>query len=373
MKARISSEALLKALSTFIKIIPTRPALDIYGCAVLDLRGGELICSFTDGEILVRTTVTVTEAIEEGICAVRANILDLIRTLPKEDVTLCTDGNSVIISWSTGETSVPAFSTADFPDVRDVEDPASVMVLPAITLASALEKTMNEVSTDDSRPAMCGVYFDTSEGNLNMVASDRFHLVVVNNPTVAASGLKPFILGKKAASLLKSLCEKNPADAAVTRDDRKVSFSIGNTKVITPLLTHNYVRYKDVFPTDLSKVFKAERTEFQSVLKRMLSATPGNKRIIMEMSEENGIIVTSKDIANGVNARDRVSGSYVGEPMTACFNISNLLAIVNLLASPSLELRMVAPNRAALLVPSWDDGKDIPTEIFKGLVMPVQA
>ena len=84
------------------------------------------------------------------------------------------------------------FTADDFPKLGEPALKGAVSV-DGGAFAAAIGQVSVAASTDDARPVLTGVFFETEAGRLRMVATDSYRLAVRDVPTVEAplSGLVP--------------------------------------------------------------------------------------------------------------------------------------------------------------------------------------
>ena len=194
MEFIISSASLLKGILDVSKAIPAKTALPILENFLFVLKDGKLEITASDQELTLRTVVEVTEAASEGSIAVPARqIIDLLKALPDQPVTIKTAGNaqegSFECIWSNGNSSLPYFAAADYPEIKSTGDDALNASFPAATLAEGISNTIYATADDEMRPAMNGIFFDMDVNSTTLVASDS-HKLICYTTTEARVGEK---------------------------------------------------------------------------------------------------------------------------------------------------------------------------------------
>ena len=172
MKFVVSSSALLKQLSAINGVVATNPIVPILENFLFQLDRNTLTVTASDLQTVMMTDIEV-ESADKGAIAIPAKLLlDTLRGLPEQPITLKIDGETFgteIISEN-GRYKLSGENPIDFPKVPSVNKSLS-MELPADVLGRAIANTIFAASADDLRPAMTGMYVQLSGDSATLGAS----------------------------------------------------------------------------------------------------------------------------------------------------------------------------------------------------------
>ena len=368
MKFIASSSALLKHLSSINGVITTNPVVPILENFLFEIDGNKLTITASDLQTSMITEMEV-ESKESGNIAVPARILmDTLRNLPEQPVNFTIDEEtySVEISSDNGRYKLAGENATDFPKVPNVSDDFSVEISSDV-LGKALGNTIFATSNDELRPAMTGVYVNVSEGNAIFVATDGHRLIRYRRDDVTSANGNAIIIPRKALNLLKATLPTESIPVQVDFNMSNVFFAFENIRMISRLIDERYPDYENVIPSDNPNTMTIDRVDFLSSLKRIsiyANKTTHQVRLKITGSE---LQISAEDLDFSNEANERLSCDHTGEDIEIGFNARFLIEMLTNLDSKDVEIRLSAPNKAGIIVPSeMEDKEDILM-----LVMPV--
>lgn len=369
MKFSANTSELLRVLSKVNGVVPSKSTSPILENFVFDLLNDNLTVTATDMDIWLSGTTKVKGS-EEGKIAIPAKrLLDTLRTLPDSDVSFLADvtTNKIKITTKNGEYSLTGEGAKEFPSspqFKGIEE----LNLDSAILKSIIHKTSFAVSTDELRPAMMGVLFQSKGTELRTVATDGHRLVRVIHKLPKGSGLKrDIIVPAKALHLVGRTLESG--DNTISVSDTHIRFTFDKTVLVSRLIDETYPNYESVIPQDNDKNLVVSREEVLSSLRRVaLYASATTHQVRFEMGK--GIVtVTAQDIDFGGEARETITGEYTSEKLDIGFNSVYLIDILTHLDSENVNFKFSTPTRAGLVSPVSSNTAD--AEIIM-LVMPVR-
>ena len=189
MKFLVSSSTLLKQLSNVQGVIASNPVIPILENFLFELEPNKLTVTGSDLETSMITEIAV-DAKESGRIAVPAKILlDILKSLPDQPVTIDMDDETytIEISSDNGRYKLTGENANDFPKVPSSEGVEDSIDVPSEILMMAINKTIFATSNDELRPAMTGVYAELKDSNVTFVATDGHRLVKYTRVDVTSS------------------------------------------------------------------------------------------------------------------------------------------------------------------------------------------
>lgn len=187
MKVEVSREDLLACLDLVSKGVSQRSSLPVLSSVLMkatatqeDFKNGVLELTTTNLELVIRLPMTATVFVP-GAAAVPFRVLvDTLKEIGDEKVTLETDALRFIVRFSTGQASLFAHTAEEFPLVPVTPDEEMGMRLSAGNLSRLIARTIFAASGKDDRPVLTGVLMEieAEEKTLRGVATDGFRLAV---------------------------------------------------------------------------------------------------------------------------------------------------------------------------------------------------
>ena len=372
MDFNVSSAELLKGLIDVSKAIPAKSVLPILENFLFVLKEDKLEITASDQETTLRTTITVESTKSEGSIAVPAkHILDLLKALPDQPITIKTTSDSSFeCIWSNGNSSLPFFPAADFPEIKGAGESVQTVVFPAKALLEGISGTVYATADDEMRPVMNGIFFDIDTERTTLVASDSHKLICYTTAEPKSEIKASFILHKKAAAVLKSILDKGEGDVEVAFDESTTVFKFSETLMVCRPVIGKYPRYREVIPQNNSNILRIDRTLLLNTVKRIaVCANKASNHIKFDL--KNGQLeITAQDLGFAIAAYEKVLCDYHGEDLTIGFKSSFLIEILSNMSCETLVMKFADARRAALIVPSEEEAE---SEKICGILMPIMV
>ncbi|MEL6390388.1 MAG: DNA polymerase III subunit beta, partial [Bacteroidota bacterium] len=340
------------------------PILEDY---LFSLKGDTLTITASNLETTIITSLQVS-AEEEGQIAITAKILlDTLKALPEQPITLEVDEavKAISITSAYGKYKLSGDSADDFPDLPESVDTRSLQMSSEV-LSKALAKTLFATSNDELRMAMQGVYVQIEEASIIFVATDAHKLVKYTFKTSQNEQTDSFIIPKKGLTLLKNALSVG-GEVTLSYNKNNAFFAVDDTQVIIRLIDAKYPDYNAVIPYENANILSLERNVFQSSLRRIaIYANKSTNQVVLNISE-GSLTCSAQDLDFSNEANEQLTCEYNGEPMNIGFNAKFLIEMLGVLGSDDIMLKLSTPNRAGILVPAEQpEGEDLIM-----LVMPV--
>lgn len=368
MKFSIESDILTRMVTDLAKAVPAKPAQPILQNFLFEIEGGMLRITASDGEISLRGVVRPEQTSGPASVAVPAKILlDLLKTLPSGPITLNSlSGNAVTITWGTGESSLPVYDARDY-----IETIVPVKGSPSFSttsdvLSTLIAKTLFAVATDDTRPALTGLFFDLHPGLSYVAASDTRKLVchAFHTPDIAQTC--SFVLPAKAAAVLKGILPKEQP-MRIVFDEHNARFMFGSMELTTRLVSGKFPAYRGIIPTNNENVLNVRREVLLGVLRRMAVLADKKTTIVKVALTYNSMMLSAEDVGMSTRGTEKLECDYDGKDLSIGLNIPTVVETVSNIASENVEIRFMDESHAVLLQPSEGERKNEP---YEAVVLP---
>lgn len=206
---------------------------------------------------------------EPGSIVLGARIFgDIVRSLPEGTVTVKTEGHNVLITCENSDFSIIGSDAGDYPELPSIVALSGVQ-LPQKLLADIIRQTIFAVSDSEARPVYTGELFEISEGHLTVVAVDGYRLALRREPVEGVDGEYSFIVPGSALSDLEKLCAATDDPVSINLGSKHISFTIGETVLISRRLEGEFLNYKKTVPTSFRVEVRADRYFLQRTVERV--------------------------------------------------------------------------------------------------------
>ena len=304
---------------------------------------------------------------EGGSIVIGARFLgDMIRKLPDGIVTVSTDGGSgVKVKCGRSEFNFMGMSAEDYPEMPGV-DGLNTLSLPQKTLRSMINQTIFAVSDSDVRPIYTGTLFEKSGTELTLVSVDGYRLAKRSETLEHVEGKDcSFVVPGAALSDIERICEDKDDLVSINVGAKHISFTIGDTVVISRRLEGDFLNYRKSIPENFRYVVSVERGEFMSVIDRVALIISERNSSPVHMFFNDGSIDCACTTPIG-KAEDVCACEGSGEGLEIGFNDRYLMDALK--AAGVEELHVCLNTASSPCVIKAADG----SESFTYMILPVR-
>src|SRR6202171_5829133 len=183
MELQIGTDEFGRALYRAQGIVEKKNTMPILASVLLEAsEDGKLRVSAFDLEIGVQTTHPAEVRKPGSVALKHKELYDIVRSLPDRTAVLKREANTrVKLTSGAAEFNIVGQPAEDYPPFPRAEKVSFVPVQP-IALLEMIEKTQFAISADETRHNLNGVFFETGEGSVRMVATDGHRLSLVQRP-----------------------------------------------------------------------------------------------------------------------------------------------------------------------------------------------
>lgn len=363
MKFVVSSTALSNHLQIISRVLNSKNVLPILDSFLFELNDNILKITASDGDTTLSTKVEVEQNDGEfSLAIVARTLLDALRECADQPLTFqMSEGSSELqIKYRNGCYTLVAEEADEFPLPGILTGSKSTLEIDSSSLLDGISKVIFATADDDMRPVMNGLFFDITQDNTTIVASDGHKLGKFKTYAAKASEMSSFIFPKKPAALLKSILQKEDGKVKIEFDDKNAHIRIGDYSMVCRFIEGRYPNYGAVIPKNNPYVATVDRQSFLSALRRVSIFSPAESSLVKFTVESGKIILSSQDFDFSTSANEEMPCQYSGEPMSIGFKGTFLIDILNNMTSQDVNIEMADPSRPALLIPTQqEENKDL--------------
>ena len=304
---------------------------------------------------------------EQGSVVVGARLFgEMIRRLPDGIVTISTDvNNNVNVKCGKSEFNFMGISPEDYPEMP-VVDGVNNIALPQKILGSMINQTIFAVADNDMRPIYTGTLFDIEGEELTMVAVDGYRLAKRSEKLESARMENcSFVVPGSALADIERICGDSEELVKISVGAKHISFSIGETVVVSRRLEGEFLNYKKSIPDSFKYTVKVDRDEFMSAIDRVALIVSERNTSPVRMSFNDGNIDCLCVTPIG-RAEDVCSCEGSGEGLQIGFNDRYLKDALK--AAAKEELNICLNSAASPCIITAADGSDN----FTYMILPVR-
>ena len=367
MKFSLSRERFLSELGVAVRGVSARSAIQTLSGVMVIARDGAIELQSTDMELGIRVRVEAPTEREGSALLPGRLLLDVVRSLPGDDLTLEARGGEGDVELASGTANfhLRTLPPDDFPALPEAEGTAVRVSAPAFS--DTVAKVARAASRDETRPHLTGVLVSASGSELRMVATDSYRLSV--KETTLEEALEGSIEANVPARALQELTRiagaANAEEVAVSTLQNQVVFEVGETTLSSRLVEGRFPNYQQLLPESYEHELRVDGGELLAVVRRVSLLAQRNAPLRFRFSE--GELEVSARTPDVGEARETMPVAFgAGEPLEIGFNPEFLRDGLESAGSDDLVLKLISPLRPGLIQAGADgDG-------FLYLVMPIR-
>ncbi len=264
MKLQVTQENLNKALNSVSRVANSRGTLPILANVLIKTTNNRLSLAATNLDIAI-THYIGAKVSEEGSITVPARLMqDFVNSLPEGVISLDLKDSKLNVTTDKYQSVVNGIVADDFPVMPAISG-GKKWTVDGTSFKKGLQQVVFAASGDETRPILTGVLLQTSNGKLNMAATDSYRLAEkqLSNNKEEVQILVP---ASAMQDLLRILGDGED-NIQVTHDDQQVLFQVGDIELVTRLVDGKYPDYKKLIPEKFATEARLKRTDLLNVTK----------------------------------------------------------------------------------------------------------
>ena len=291
---------------------------------------------------------------------------EIVRRLPDGEISVTTNKDfTTVINCGKSEFRITGLDPEDYPLLPDV-DCRNNLSLPQGTLRDMINQTSFALSDNEARPVYTGALFDIENDELTMVGCDGYRLSLRKEPLERCDMEKgSFIVPGYALSDAEKICLDETEPVVIHVGEKHVSFTAGETVLISRRIDGEYLNYKRSIPDDNPITIKIKRTELARVVDRVALVILDKMKSPLRFRFDDGSINIMCSTAAGL-AYDTCFCDGDGGGLEIGFN--NRYMLEALRSAPADELLLCLKNGFSPCVIKDAAGGDS----FKYMILPIR-
>ena len=355
MKFKIDSSAFTTALNDVSKAVATKTTIPELTCVLVTAREDEVILSSYDLNLAIVETVK-TPVEEEGSVLLEAKTLIQIANTFDDQIFVETGSNDTVTIYSnTSHYKLLSMNVNNFPEIPNISEDVSFEINQG-KFAEAVKQTIFAASKDDTKGVHCGVKFEITNNNLKMVALDGFRFAINNIDTAYFADSASFVCPAKTLNDVSAIAREDNGTIIVRKNSSHCEFEFGDCRVITSLLTGNYLDYNKAIPTSEKFYVDVDKNALLKTVKNTAVVINDRSRSPLKLSftKEKGLTISAES-TTGV-ARNEFNVDYVSDD-TFEIGINNkyLEEALKSCNTDIVRIHFVAPNSPIWITPTNSD------------------
>ncbi len=412
MHFSVQKDTLVRALRDVTSALATRVVQPILSNVLIESNGETQIkFQATDLDLCIETKVSAIVHTAGAITLPGKKLLEIVSKLPNELVSfqVNVENSDVAVTCKRSKFNITGLPAAEFPKVTDAR-PESSVLMPAMVLKKSIAQTAFAAAGYDASSILGGVYILLADGNFECTATDGSRLAhrreeltalvaqagktegdketegKAATATLEKGGMLRAIIPAKACNEIVKLMDgsdasaKNdksasdepksadkftPGEVRIGLADGQIVFETESHFLSTRLISGEYPRYQELFPTEFKHCAHFNREELVRAIERVSVMSDDRTHLVKMHFEDENLQITANTPDVG-RAQEEVSVKFEGQPLDVAVNVRYILDVLQRLSVNEIRLEMTGSLKPLIL-------KGVGDEQYKYLLMPVQA
>ena len=349
MKIVVPLGELTRKLNAISSVVPAKTTMPILSTVLVDAGKDGIRFAATDLDISVTSRVAGTVEEPGKIAAPAKKLAEIVKSLSGDDVTFSETDGKLTVTCGRSRFVVNGRSAEDFPKLPQQESTSFFSIDPVL-LIRLVSKTAYAVSTDLTRPALCGVLWDVDRSGITMVATDGHRLAKVRGKLdLGDMARKNVIVPPKALSTLRHYAEGED-QITVRIGDNSISFDMEESSIYSRLLEGPFPSYEKVIPAKNDKELVIDRGRLSAATRRVsiLSDALTHQVIFSIDKDRVKLYVTTQELGE---ATEEIDANYGGDAMEIGYNAAYIQDIMKTIESDDVVFKLDRPDNAGVVEP----------------------
>jgi len=317
-------------------------------------------------EMAIETKAIEAEVLESGAVALDARVFfDIVRRLPGDDVEIYADDkNLTVISSGKSEFKILGMDGGEFPVLPDVEKEHTYN-LPSPEFKDMIRQTIFSVSTDISKPILCGQLLEIDETCAKLVSVDGFRISLRKfDFKNSAKSAKVVIPAKALGEIGKILPVEEDSTVSFYITDKHILFDMANCIVVSRLLEGEFIKYENMFTKETETTVNIDRRDLLDCIERATLISRDSKKSPVKLKISEGRIEATSNTEMGTSFEE-IGVEQDGPDLEIAFNPRYLTDVLKVLDYERISMEFSsALSPCVIMVEGSDD--------YKYLVLPLR-
>ncbi len=353
MRSIIPLDELQKKMSAISSVVPGKSTMPILSMVLINAVEKKLTFSATDLDISVTSNITGEIESEGAIAAPARKITEIVKSLTGDDVVFETRGENLTIICGRSRFDINGRSAEEFPKLPKQKSESSFTIDIGL-LEKMIQKTTYAVSTDLTRPALCGVLWKLGPDGMTMVSTDGHRLAKLQiKKDMGSMEDADVIIPPKALSTLRNF-SGGEDEAKVNLAENSLSFNMKGVVVFSRLLEGPFPDFTKVIPTGNKKKMVVSTEELMAATKRVSILSDSLTHLVVFSLQKGKLLlnVTTKEVGG---AKEEIDAEYSEDPMEIGYNANYIQDIMRTMESDRVVFHLDRPDNAGMIVPESED------------------
>lgn len=341
MKISCLKENLFNGLQTISKTVSSRTTLPVLKNILLQIDNGRLKISATDLELGIICWVGAKVEKEGSITVPAKLLMDYVATLPEKKITLEYKNNLLHLTCENFNASFTTIDPDEFPEIPTIQSDKK-FTIKTKNFKEAINKVVFATSKDDSRPVLSGVFMESKDNIITLVAADGYRLVEKKISFKNEQEIPQFSIIIPFRSLLEvnRIISNADEDLVIQMATNQLLFSTPNVIIFSRLIEGKFPDYKKIIPelnTQTTEITINHNDFLQAIKVNHLFAQDGSDAVHLEFDKTKQKLTISASTNQLGQSDTQLECKIKGKTERISFNAHYLLEVLNVISTKDIH------------------------------------
>lgn len=364
MRFSCDTNELSAALNIVSRALAARSPKPILEGILLEACEDGLRLTCTDLALGIETTIPAT-FVDEGRAVLPGKLLcEVVRKLPGGSCEISvSDRLQATIRCASFRTTITGLDPIEYPELPEVAG-ASFEVAQNV-LRDMIGRTLFAIAIDESRPILTGCLFEIGREEMRVVALDGFRLALRKERISGPDADVAAVVGGKVLGDIAKILADTEENVSLTFSRSHMQLDTGRTHIVARLLEGEFIRYRQILPTEWQSRVCVSRSELSSAIDRAsLIAREGKSNLVCFKIDGDTLTVTSNSETGDME--EKIDVTTDGKDITIAFNVRYITDVLKALSDDEVFMRFNSNVSPCVICPTDGDG-------YLYLVLPVRV
>ncbi len=366
MKFTCSQQELSKALGTVSRAVSSRTTLPVLKGILITAENDTVILTASNLDLSIRREIDAVVE-EPGAAVAGAKLFgDIIRKLPGESIRITAEAEgSMTIQTSSSEFTVVTMAADEFPEIGKREENDHSISFNKDIFRSMVRRTAFAASIDEAKGVLTGILTEIKENDITMVALDGFRLALTTEQMKSAEERSFIISARIMSEIARTISEdEDEEDLTLYLGEKMAVVKNGRIEMILRLMEGEFIRYKDIIPTESTTRILINRSLFlDSIERASLLAREGKNNLVRLSIAEDMMRITSRSEEG--NVREEIPIDKEGGDLEIGFNSKYVMDVLKEIEDETIALHMRTGVTPCVVRPTEGN-------LYEYLILPVR-
>lgn len=340
-------ENFLRNTALVTPVISPRPSLPVLANFLLEVDSNKLSIVGTDLQTTIKVDLPV-KATKPGKATVPARVLlDFCQGVSSEKIECRKEKDNFVVVAGNARATIPTISEEEFPSTGEFQA-AGGFTMSTKKFVESVAQTTICVASEEGRPILTGVLFESDGKKLSMVATDGYRLA--KKEMKSEEQIQTTIPARALREAAKAAAEQEDSDleVSVNKENNQVRVEMKNFSLYTRLLEGSYPNYEQIIPTSfVTEAFVNTKELIDAIKLTALFARDVGSVVKLSIGP-NEIVVNASTVQVG-EAQTSIPAQVKGDKVQIAFNSRFLLDLLGALKSKEASISLSGLTSAALI------------------------